>query len=140
MLKKVSKKRIYSEDFKREAVATYEASDKSLAEICRLMDISDGSSLRKWCVLYGRQSSKRGRMDQHRPNAKAASQKRELHPSKPEDALKIASLEEEVRHLRQILGTHAVKEYLAELREESWREVTDAETAREVERIVAKKR
>jgi hypothetical protein len=66
--------------------------------------------------------------------------KSEVHASKPEDVAKILVLEEEIRHLRQVLGTHAVKEYLAELREESWREVTNAETAKEVERIVAKKR
>lgn len=46
-------RRRYSEDFKREAVSTYEASGKSYAEICRLLDISYGSVLQNWCVLYG---------------------------------------------------------------------------------------
>ena len=64
----------------------------------------------------------------------------DIQPSRPEDAAKIASMEEEIRHLRQALGNHAVKEYLAELREESWREVTNPETAKEVEKMVAKKR
>ena len=140
MSKKRRRNRIYSEDFKREAVATYEASDKSLAEICRLLDISAVSVLGRWRVLYGSQNPKRDHMQPAKKHDKAASVNGANHPSKPEDAAKILALEEENRRLRQVLGTHAVKEYLAELREESWREVTTLETAKEVERRVAKKR
>ena len=143
MSKEVSKKRVkrsYSEDFKKEAVATYEANDKSLSEICRLMDITNESILRRWCVLYGKPSSKREPMQPLKQDSKAASCKREVYPSKPEDAARILALEEENKHLRQVLGTHAVKEYLAELREESWQEITNSEMAKEVERMVAKKR
>ena len=64
MLKKQRKHRIYSEDFKREAVAMYEASDKTLPEICRLLDISCESVLNRWRVLYGKPKSKRGCMSQ----------------------------------------------------------------------------
>lgn len=134
------KKRIYSEDFKREAVATYEASEKSLAEICRLLDISAVSVLRRWCVVYGKQNRKRDHMQPPKKHDKAASVNGADHRSNPEDAAKILALEEENRRLRQVLGTHAMKEYLAELREESWRELTNPETAKEVEKHVAKKR
>ena len=143
MFKELSKKRVkrsYSEDFKKEAVLTYEASDKSLAEICRLLDITNESILRRWIVLYGKQSSKREPMKSLKKDTQTASCKSGISPSKPEDAARILALEEEIKHLRQVLGTHAVKEYLAELREESWREVTNSETAKEVERMVAKKR
>lgn len=140
MLKARKRNRVYSEDFKREAVSTYEASDKSLAEICRLMDITNESILRRWCVLYGKQSNKRDHMQSSKQDIKVASRKSEVQRSKPEDATRILALEEEIRHLRQVLGTHAVKEYLAELREESWREITNADMAKEVERLVAKKR
>jgi len=54
-LKKQPYRRYYSEDFKREAVATYETSGKSRTEICRLLDISCGSLLRDRSVLYGSQ-------------------------------------------------------------------------------------
>lgn len=140
MLKKKRFKRSYSEDFKREAVSTYEGSDKSVAEICRLMDITNESILRRWCVLYGKRNSKRDGMQSLKKNVKVASCKSEVQSSKPEDATRILALEEEIRHLRQVLGTHAVKEYLAELREESWREITNSDMAKEVERMVAKKR
>lgn len=152
MLKEVSKKRkkhrAYSEDFKREAVSTYEASGKSASEICRLLDISSGVLLKQWSVVYGQKHKKRDHMTEQKSHEKTVAVKSneksllkgEAHTSKPEDVAKILVLEEEIRHLRQVLGTHAVKEYLAELREESWREVTNAETAKEVERIVAKKR
>ena len=134
------KRRKYSEDFKREAVSMYEISGKSRAEICRLLDISCGSVLKGWHALYGSGNIKRDRMKQTKPPAKETICNSDIQTSKSEDAAKIASLEEEIRHLRQVLGTHAVKEYLAELREESWREMTNPEMAKEVERRVAKKR
>ena len=140
MSNKLRKHRFYSEDFKREAVAMYENGTKTCAEVCRLLDISAVSVLNRWRVLYGKPSSKREPMKPLKQDSKAASCKRDIHASKSEDAARILALEEEIRHLRQVLGTHAVKEYLAELREESWREVTNSETAKEVERRVAKKR
>ena len=140
MLKQEKKKRVYSEDFKREAVSTYECSSKSIAEICRLMDITNESVLRRWIVLYGKRNSKRDHMETLKKDAKSAIFKNSISPSKSEDVARILALEEEIRHLRQVLGTHAVKEYLAELREESWREMTNSETAKEVEKLVAKKR
>ena len=140
MLERRKRNRVYSEDFKREAVAMYEASDKSLPEICRLLEISSVSVLNRWRMLYGSENSKRVSMKILNSEKKDTICQRDVHQSKPEDVAKIANLEEEIRHLRQVLGTHAVKEYLAKLREESWREVTDAATAKEVERMVAKKR
>lgn len=137
-------RRYYSEDFKREAVSMYEKTGKSRAEICRLLDISCGSTLRDWIVLYGKAKSKRGSMPQT-PNKPDESNKTghliDVTPiAKSDDAARVLDLEEEVRQLRRVLSAHAVREYLAELREESWLEVTDAETAKEVERRVAKKR
>jgi transposase-like protein len=144
MLKKQRKHRIYSEDFKREAVAMYEASDKTLPEICRLLDISCESVLNRWRVLYGKPKSKRGCMSQTPKKPDNINEMSDLKDvsqvSKSDDAVRILALEDEVRQLRRVLSTHAVREYLAELREESWREVTDVETAKEVERRVAKKR
>ena len=61
MLKIVSNKRdrrTYSEDFKREAVSTYEASGKSMTEICRLLDIASVTTLSRWIVLYGKRKQK----------------------------------------------------------------------------------
>jgi hypothetical protein len=40
---------------------------------------------------------------------------------------------------KQALGNHAVKDYLAELREESWREISSESGLKEVERRVSKK-
>lgn len=101
MLKVRKRNRVYSEDFKREAVSTYKASDKSVAEICRLMDITNESILRRWCVLYGKQSNKRDHMQSSQQNTKVASHKSEVQASKPEDVARILALEEEIRHLRQ---------------------------------------
>ncbi len=58
-LKKRVHRRNYSEDFKREAVATYEVSGKSRSEICRLLDISCGSLLKNWSVVYSSQKRHR---------------------------------------------------------------------------------
>lgn len=140
----VNVRRVYSEDFKREAVSLYEASDKSMSQVCKLLDISAISLLGKWRVLYGKQHQQRGHMKPPKNNTQTGKELVSLDSpsniSKSDDAARIASLEEENRQLRRVLSTHAVREYLAELREESWREMTDAETAKEVERRVAKKR
>ena len=53
--------------------------------------------------------------------------------------MRICELEAEVKHLKQALGNHAVKDYLAELREESWREISSEAALKEVERRVSKK-
>ena len=58
-LRKQPHRRYYSENFKREAVATYGASGKSRSEICRLLDISCGSLLKNWSVLYSGQKRHR---------------------------------------------------------------------------------
>ena len=52
---------------------------------------------------------------------------------------RIASFEAGVKRLKQALGNHAVKDYLAELREESWREITSQTALKAVERRVSKK-
>lgn len=135
-LKKKPYRRYYSEDFKREAVATYEASGKSRAEICRLLDISCGSLLRDWSVLYGAQ--KRPRKN-NIFMTKAPQIPSSSSDEKTEEATRIASLEAEVKRLKQALGNHAVKDYLAELREESWREISSEAALKEVERRVSKK-
>jgi transposase-like protein len=135
-LKKPPRRRDYSEDFKREAVATYEASGKSRAEICRLLDISCGSLLQNWSVLYG---------GQKRPRKSSIAMTK--YPKTPSDSsdentqetTRIASLEAEVKCLKQALGNHAVKDYLAELREESWREISSESALKEVDKRVSKK-
>jgi transposase-like protein len=129
-------RRNYSEDFKREAVATYEASGKSRAEICRLLDISCGSLLKEWSMVYS--SQKRSRksisMTKNLPKSEIINE-----PEKTAEAVRICELEAEVKRLKQALGNHAVKDFLAELREESWREISSKEALKEVERRVAKK-
>ena len=132
-------RRVYSEDFKREAVSLYEASDKSLSQVCKLLDISAISVLNRWCVLYGKKQQQRGSMKSPKSGKELVPLNSSTQLSKPDDAARVLALEEEVRQLRRVLSTHAVKEYLSELREESWREITDSETAKEVERRVAKK-
>jgi transposase-like protein len=58
-LKKQHCRRYYSENFKKEAVATYEESGKSRAEICQSLDISCSSLLKNWSVLYSAQKRPR---------------------------------------------------------------------------------
>ena len=136
-LKKKLYRRYYSEDFKREAVATYEASGKSRVEICRLLDISCGSLLRDWSALYGSEKQPRKSdiiaMIQSQKSPSSSSDENTL------EATRIASLEAEVKRLKQALGNHAVKDYLAELREQSWREISSEAALKEVERRVSKK-
>lgn len=135
-MKKQPHRRNYSEDFKREAVATYEASGKSRSEICRLLDISCGSLLKNWSVVYS--SQKRSRksisMTKNPPKSEIINE-----PEKTAEAMRICELEEAVKRLKQALGNHAVKDFLSELREESWREISSKEALKEVERRVAKK-
>ena len=111
-LKKQLHRRNYSEDFKREAVATYEASGKSRAEMCRLLDISCGSLLKEWSVLYSDQkrSRKSISMTKKPPKSEAINE-----PEKTAEAVRICELEAEVKGLKQALGNHAVKDFLAEL-------------------------
>jgi transposase-like protein len=61
-LKKQRHRMNYSDDFKGEAVSTYEASGKSREEICQLLDISCGSLLKNGCVLYTGQKRRRKRI------------------------------------------------------------------------------
>lgn len=137
--------RFYSESFKREAVTAYESSNKSKGEICRLLDIGCVSSLSNWCKLYGngeKSSHKKPKrivsLEQIKPS-KQLNSTNEPETSSSDYQARIAGLENEVKRLRQALGNHAVKDYLAELREESWRELSDPCTLKEVERLVAKK-
>lgn len=129
-------RRYYSEDFKREAVATYEASGKSRAEICRLLDISCGSLLRDWCMIYSVSKSPRKSRLSMSKNPKNPSSSSDEHTQEP---ARIAALEAEVKQLKQALGNHAVKDYLAELREESWREISSEAALKEVDKRVSKK-
>jgi transposase-like protein len=124
-LRKVRKqvhRRNYSEEFKREAVSSYEASGKSRSEICRLLDISSGSLLKNWSMLYS--EKKRPRKSRivmiKDPKNSPISEAMNEHAA-PSEATRICELEAEVKRLKQALGNHAVKDYLAELREESWR-------------------
>ena len=132
-------RRNYSDDFKREAVATYEESGKSRAEICRLLDISCGSLLKNWSVVYSVQKSPR-KSSTMTKNPKNLSISEAINePEKTTEAIRICELEAEVKRLKQALGNHAVKDFLSELREESWREISSKEALKEVERRVAKK-
>lgn len=138
--KKQVRRRVYSEEFKREAVMMYEAGGKSRLEICRLLDISCVSLLRNWKLIY---SSKK------RPEKSSISMIKETKElaisegmnkyTNPIEADRLSVLEAENKRLKQALGNHAVKDYLAELREESWRELTSEAVLKEVERRVAKK-
>ena len=60
-------------------------------------------------------------------------------PSNSTEASRIYELEAEIKRLKQALGNHAVKDFLSELREESWREISSNEALKEVERRVSKK-
>jgi transposase-like protein len=139
-LKKRHRRRYYSENFKREAVATYEASGKSRAEICQLLDISCGSLLQNWSVLYSAQKRHRKSNIAMIKDTKPPSTSETItKPSNSTEAVRICELEAEVKRLKQALGNHAVKDYLAELREESWREISSEAALKEVERRVSKK-
>ena len=135
-LKKHPDRRYYSDDFKRESVATYEASGKNLAAICRLLDISSGSLLRKWSVIYS--SQKRPRKSSI-AMIKSTKSPQINQPSNSTEESRICELEAEIKRLKQALGNHAVKDFLSELREESWREISSNEALKEVERRVSKK-
>lgn len=135
-LKQEPHRRYYSEDFKREGVVTYEVSDKSRAEICRLLDISCSSLLQKWSLLYGKQ--------RHPQKSNISMTKDKKTPAsssgdKTEEISRIANLEAEVKRLKKALGNHSVKDYLSELREEIWREISSEAALNEVERRVSKK-
>ena len=114
MLKIVLNKResrSYSEDFKREVVSTYEASGKSISEICRLLDIASVSTLSRWIVLYGKCKQKNMSMKSEVKKSAQEHHCNSMHRSeRSDDAAKIANLEAEIRHLREILGTNAVRE------------------------------
>jgi len=135
-MKKKPRRRHYSEDFKREAVATYQESGKSRSEICRLLDISCGSLLQNWSVLYSGQKRPRKSTIIMTKSPKNPS---DSSDENTEEATRIASLEAEVKRLKQTLGNHAVKDYLAELREESWREISSESALKEVDKRVSKK-
>ena len=141
MLANAKKKRVrrrhYSEAFKREAVSTYEASGKSYAEICRLLDISYGSLLKDWCVLYG---SNKKALKKAAPMTPDDISTPSLHsPERLKDKERILALEAEVKQLRHALGNQAAKEYLSHLREESWREICPSGSSKKVDHLVAKK-
>lgn len=139
-LRKQPHHRNYSEDFKREAVATYEASGKSRSEICRLLDISCGSLLKSWSVLYsGQKRHRKSNIAMIKDTKPPSTSETITKPSKSTEADRICELEAEVKRLKQALGNHAVKDFLSELREESWREISTEEALKEVERRVAKK-
>ena len=135
--KKRVRRRNYSEAFKREAVSTYEASPKSYAEISRLLDISCGSLLKQWCVLYG---SNKKALKKEAPMTSDNISTSALHsPERSSDQERILALEAEVKQLRQALGNQAAKDYLAGLREESWREICPSGSAKKVDQLVSKK-
>lgn len=139
-LKKEQHRRNYSDDFKREAVATYEASGKSRAEICQLLDISCGSLLKNWCVLYtGQKRPRKSNIAMIKDTKSSLISETITKPANTAEALRICELEAEVKRLKQALGNHAVKDFLSELREESWREISSKEALKEVERRVSKK-
>ena len=135
-MKKQARGRNYNEDFKRESVATYEAPGKSGSEICRLLDISCGSLLQNWSVLYSGQKPPRKSTIIMTKSPKISSTSSDENT---QDTTRIASLEAEVKQLKQALGNHAVKDYLAELREESWREISSESALKEVDKRVSKK-
>ena len=139
-LKKQLHRRNYSDDFKREAVATYEASGKSRAEICKLLDISCGSLLKNWCVLYtGKKRHRKSNIAMIKETRSSSTSETMTKPANTAESLRICELEAEVKRLKQALGNHAVKDFLSELREESWREISSKEALKEVERRVSKK-
>lgn len=106
-VKKKLRRRNYSEAFKREAVSTYETSSKSYAEISRLLDISCGSLLKQWCVLYG---SNKKALKKEAPMTSDDISPLSLHsPEKSVDKERISALEVEVKQLRQALGNQAAK-------------------------------
>jgi len=135
--KKKIRRRNYSEDFKREAVAMYENTNKSYAEICRLLDISCSSLLRQWCVLYG--SNKKALKKEAPMTSDNISTPPHNSAERSADKERISALEAEVKQLKQALGNQAAKDYLSELREESWREICPSGSAKKVDQLVSKK-
>ena len=138
--KKSVNRRRYSEDFKREAVAMYETTGKSYSEICRLLDISYGSVLQNWCVLYGSGTSNKKALKRTAPMASDdISTATSFPPETAKDKDRISVLEVEVKQLKQALGNQAAKDYLSSLREESWREICPSGSAKKVDQLVSKK-
>ena len=136
-VKRRMRRRNYSEAFKKDAVSTYEASDKSYSEICKLLDISCGSILKRWCVLYGWHKKALNRTQSMAANH--ISSPSSHSPERVQDKERITVLEAEVKKLKQALGTHAAKEYLSDLREASWQEISPSGSAKKVDHLVSKK-
>jgi hypothetical protein len=91
-------------------------------------------------VLYSSQKSpRRSRIDMIKDTQNPPIPEAINEHSNTTDAERISALEEEVKRLKQALVNHAVKDYLAELREESWREISSEVALKEVERRVSKK-
>ena len=150
-------RRRYNEEFKKEAVLMHEASGKSRREICQLLEISCKGLLYHWSLKYG---TKRRCVDSKKPvrkesfmakssydksikmaksDASMAIKIVESDESAREEKAELLRLKAENKRLKQALSNHAVKEFLAELREESWREISSAEAVAEVDKRVSKK-
>jgi hypothetical protein len=104
------------------------------------LDISCGSLLKNWCVLYTGQKRRRKSNIAMINDTKSSSTSETItNSANTAEALRICELEAEVKRLKQALGNHAVKDFLSEFREESWREISSKEALKEVERRVSKK-
>jgi transposase-like protein len=149
--------RRYSEEFKKEAVLMHEASGKSRREICGLLEISCEGLLYDWSLKYGTKkrsvsgvktvrkesfmvkSSDDMSIKMANSGKSTAVKIVESDETAQEGRAELLRLKAENKRLKQALSNHAVKEFLAELREESWREISSLEAVAEVERRVSKK-
>jgi transposase-like protein len=150
-------RRRYNEEFKREAVLMQEASGKSCREICQLLEISCEGLLYHWSLKYGTKKRSVSGIKTVRKESFMAKSSDDMlikmansgeftavrivksDESAREEKAELLRLKSENKRLKQALSNHAVKEFLAELREESWREISSAEAVAEVDKRVSKK-
>jgi hypothetical protein len=104
------------------------------------LGISCGSLLKNWSVLYsGQKRHQKSNIAMIKDTKSSSTSETITKLSNSTEAVRICELEAEVKRLKQTLGNHAVKDFLSELREESWREISSDAALKEVERRVAKK-
>lgn len=91
-LKKLQKKRVYSDDFKRELVSLFESGKYSVLQLSRLYGVSD-VSLYNWIYKFSTFNEKGIRIVE----------------MKESSANKLKALEQKVKELEQIVGQKQIK-------------------------------
>ena len=93
--------------------------------------------MKQWCVLYG--LNKKALKKEAPMTSDDISTSATHSPTRSADKERISALEAEVKQLKKALGNQAAKDYLAGLREESWREICPSGSAKKVDQLVSKK-